>query len=427
MQPSKIGIINIQDIHPAEYNPRIMPEDEYNKLKNSLDTFGLVDPIIIDLKHDNTIIGGHQRYEVLNDNDDEQELTLIKLGDIGLIIKDENIKIHDINDQKALNLALNKISGEWDYSKLDDLLIELNDDHYDIELTGFDTKDILIEDSITLEDTNMEDNVETLYEVPNEIKTKIKKGDKYQLGKHTLLCGDASNKKDIQELIQDNKIDIILTDPPYGMGLNTDYSPLKSTPKFSKEKKVRGGNYYPAGSIDTFNPKFISNILELNIKETFLFGANYFTDLLPINDGSWIVWDKRSDDGTPIEKAVKMDKMYGSCFELLWSKNKHKQDIIRVKWAGIFGTEKEFGKHRYHPTQKPIRLFKWILDKYAKQGNNVLDLFGGAGGTLLASEDNKCNCYMMEIDPYYCQIIINRWEEYTGQKAKKINLLENEE
>lgn len=142
----KFEKIKINEIQPATYNPRIMPPAEYNKLKKSLDTYGLVDPIIVDLKHDNTIIGGHQRYQVLIDEDEEQELQLLQLGDIGLIIKETNIKLNDINDQKALNLALNKISGDWDYKLLDDLLQELQEDHYDIELTGFD------EDEITLND-----------------------------------------------------------------------------------------------------------------------------------------------------------------------------------------------------------------------------------------------------------------------------------
>ena len=157
MQTSKI---NIQSIKPASYNPRIMPEEEYNKLKNSLDTFGLVDPIIIDLKHDNTIIGGHQRYQVLIDDNDEQELTLIELGDIGLIIKDIELKINDTNDQKALNLALNKISGEWDYQKLDDILIELSNDDYLIELTGFDETDVLL--------NNINDNLDDIIFQENE-------------------------------------------------------------------------------------------------------------------------------------------------------------------------------------------------------------------------------------------------------------------
>ena len=141
-----------------------MPEKEYQKLKNSLDTFGLVDPIIIDLKHDNTIIGGHQRYQVLINNNDEQELTLIKLGDVGLIIKDENIKLHDKNDQKALNLALNKISGEWDYNKLDDILIELSNADYLIELTGFDKEDITLNSDFDFDffDENATENEEEL-------------------------------------------------------------------------------------------------------------------------------------------------------------------------------------------------------------------------------------------------------------------------
>jgi len=181
--------ININELKPAEYNPRIMPEEEYNKLKNSLDTFGLVDPIIIDLKHNNTIIGGHQRYQVLIDENPEQELQLIQLGDIGLIIKETNIKLNDINDQKALNLALNKIQGEWDYNKLDDLLIELTDDHYQIELTGFDDID-LMESTLTNEIKSLEDIQEELHhdkrnttpnddDIDEELDNGVTEWDKY--------------------------------------------------------------------------------------------------------------------------------------------------------------------------------------------------------------------------------------------------------
>ena len=130
--------ININELKPAEYNPRIMPPEEQNKLENNLKTFGLVDPIIIDLTDNNTVIGGHQRLEVLKNINDEQELHLLKMGDIGLVFKELDFKIKDKNDQKALNLSLNKIQGDWDYGLLDDLLIELGEAHYDIELTGFD-------------------------------------------------------------------------------------------------------------------------------------------------------------------------------------------------------------------------------------------------------------------------------------------------
>lgn len=135
--------ININNIHPAEYNPRIMPQEEMKKLKTGLNTFGLVDPIIIDLTDDNTVIGGHQRLEVLKEIDDEMELQLIRLGDIGLVIKETELKIKDKNDQKALNLALNKISGTWDYKKLDDVLLELSEENYNLELTGFDGEELI--------------------------------------------------------------------------------------------------------------------------------------------------------------------------------------------------------------------------------------------------------------------------------------------
>lgn len=216
---------------------------------------------------------------------------------------------------------------------------------------------------------------------------------------------------------------MIYTDVPYGMGLNTDYSTLKSKLKFYTDKGVNEtGNNYEEGVVDDFQPKIIENIFNLNVKETFLWGANYYTEHLKnINDGSWIVWDKRSDEEMDYDKIIQSDKMFGSCFELCWSKNKHKQEIARIKWAGIFGTEHEFDRKRHHPTQKPIRLSAWFIDRYADKNRIILDLTAGSGSTLLASEQTNRRCYAMEIDPKYCQTIINRWEQYTGEKATKIN------
>jgi len=115
--------------------------------------------------------------------------------------------------------------------------------------------------------------------------------------------------------------------------------------------------------------------------------------------------------------------MYGSCFELCWSKAKHKRDIVRIKWAGVFGTEKEFDKKRHHPTQKPIKLSSWFIDKYSKEKQNIVDIYGGSGSTLIACEQLERNCFIMELDPEYCQVIIDRWEKFTGQKAELIESL----
>lgn len=195
------------------------------------------------------------------------------------------------------------------------------------------------------------------------------------------------------------------------MNLNTDWSGANGT-----------GNKYEQGIVDDFHPEMIDLILKLNVKETFLWGADYFAELLPDkNKGSWVVWDKRSNDETKEEFISQSDKMFGSCFELCWSKNKHKREIARVKWAGIFGTEKEFDRKRVHPTQKPTKLAAWFLEKYSKENDNVLDLFGGSGSTLIACEQLNRKCYMMELDPKYVDVIIKRYEKFTGKKAVKEN------
>ena len=225
------------------------------------------------------------------------------------------------------------------------------------------------------------------------------------LGEHRLLCGDATKKEDVERLMDGEKADMVFTDPPYGMNLDTDYSSMKS--KMFKGKT--GGDYHNPiiGDDKQFNPTLVLNYFDY-CKEQFWWGGDYYAEYLP-KGNSWIVWDKRLDDSA--------DKMYGSCFELCWSKSKHKRDIARIKWAGIFGTEKEFDKKRHHPTQKPIDLALWFFDKY--NGNNVVDLFLGSGSTLIACEKTNRKCYGMEIDPHYCDVIVKRWEDYTGNKAER--------
>ena len=126
------------------------------------------------------------------------------------------------------------------------------------------------------------------------------------------------------------------------------------------------GKKYDQGIVDDLTPAMINTIIALDVKETFLWGADYFAELLPNkNDGSWVVWDKRANGNDNIEEDYSSDKMYGSCFELCWSRNKHKRDIARVKWASVFGTEQEFDHKRHHPTKKPVKLSEWFSRLYA--------------------------------------------------------------
>jgi DNA modification methylase len=243
-------------------------------------------------------------------------------------------------------------------------------------------------------------------------ETKVKAGEVWQLGEHRLMCGDSTDADAVAKLMNGERADLVFTDPPYGMNLDTDYSSMQG---FGQ------GGKYDAGHVDDFTPDMVQAVLDLNAKETFIWGADYFAELIPNrNDGSFIVWDKRANDGGTIEQDESSDKMFGSCFELCWSKTKHKRDIARVKWAGMFGMNQTTDAKRVHPTQKPIALVAWFLNRYGKEGDIVADIFGGSGSTMIACEQLGRKCRMMELDPHYCTVIIARWEKLTGQKAIKL-------
>ena len=150
-----------------------------------------------------------------------------------------------------------------------------------------------------------------------------------------------------------------------------------------------------------------------NAKEIFLFGADYFAELLPDkNKGSWLVWDKRKES---------QSDAIGSEFELIWSREKHKRRVLRFDWFGFLSsTAPEEARNRVHPTQKPTSLLREIIQQWGHKSEMIADLYGGSGSTLIACEQLNRRCRMMELDPHYCDVIINRWEPLTGKKAHKI-------
>ena len=389
---SKIHQININKIIPYEKNPR-KNNEAVDPVAESIKEFGFKVPIVVD--KNNVIITGHTRYKAAKK---------LKMKTVPCIVADDLTE----EQAKAFRLADNKVGeiAEWDtdllHMELDDIL------NIDMEAFGFDLD--IDEESAEV----VEDDFEA--ELPAEPKAKL--GDIYQLGNHRLMCGDSTSIDDVSKLMNGVKADMVFTDPPYGMNLDTDYSSMKS----EIFKGGIGGKKYEQGIVDDFNPKMIDLIMQLDVKETFLWGADYFAELLPNkNDGSWIVWDKRANGNDDIEEDYSSDKMYGSCFELCWSKNRHKREIARVKWAGIFGMSNQDQNKRFHPTQKPLELCNWFIKKYSDDNNSILDLFGGSGSTLVACEQLNRKCYMMELDPHYIDVIIQRWEQFTGRKAVLLN------
>lgn len=397
----KLEIIykKINEIIPYKNNPR-KNDNAIDDVANSIKEFGFKVPIVID--KNNEIVAGHTRYKASK-----------KLGleEVPCIIAD------DLTEEqiKAFRLADNKVSekAEWDIDLLDTELDNIL--NIDMSEFGFDL-DIDEEEQEIIEDE--------VPEVPEEPKAKL--GDIYQLGNHRLMCGDSTKEEDVAKLMDGVKADMVFTDPPYGMFLNTDFSDMHSKMNTDfGDREMKGGKYKKVkGDNEDFKPIFIKTIFDNfgYCKEIFTWGADYYAELLPNkNDGSWVVWDKRQNENETDLDDNPMDKGYGSCFELCWSKNKHKRDIARIRWAGLFGMEKDDTKKRVHPTQKPSILAEWFINKYNKKQNAIIvDLYGGSGSTLIACEKTNNICYCMEYEPMYIDVIIQRWENFTGEKAVKL-------
>ena len=274
-----------------------------------------------------------------------------------------------------------------------------------------------------------------VFTVENNIVT-VKIGDVYVLGNHRLMCGDSSDRQNIDILIDKDKIDLILTDPPYGINIvntngkigegqtshNQGTVGVSAPVSFKGEREHVTGTVRSPGVVQAKRYKPILNddkpydptiLLELNV-DSIIWGANNFASKLP-DSPKWLVWYKK-----PMDKA---NNDNFSDVELAWTNIKGKMcKMYPYLWSGLLreGNRKMELKERVHPTQKPVGLLINILNDYTDVNMNILDLYGGSGSTLIACEETQRNCYMMELDPYYCQVIINRWEEFTGKKAEKI-------
>ena len=250
-------------------------------------------------------------------------------------------------------------------------------------------------------------------EEKDPIEKRAQRGDIWQLGAHRLMCGDSTDSNNIAALMAGQTADMVFTDPPYGMFLNTEYDGMFAN---DENHKVTGKRFTKViGDNDDFKPELINTIFDNfgTCKEIFIWGADYFSELIPNRkDGTWEIWDKRCSES--------MDKVAGNTFEMCWSKQKHKKLIARILWSGHHGMNGQDSGKRVHPTQKPIKLIEWFVNNWGKDCKSIVDIYGGSGSTLIACEQLGRKCYMMELDEHYCDVIIARWEKFTGQKAIKL-------
>ena len=396
MNKIEIRYKKVEDLIPYVNNSRTHSDDQVSQIASSMKEFGWTNPILLD--GENGIIAGHGRLMAARKLN-QTEVPTIELAGLTDIQK----KAYIIADNK---LALN---AGWDDQILKLEIAELKNAGFDLGLTGFNIDELKVFDP-TVEGLVDEDQVP---DAPEEPKTKL--GDIYKLGNHRLMCGDSTSIDAVDKLMNGVKADVVFTDPPYGMFLDTNYDSMFANDKSHKKT----GNRFDLvkGDHEDFNPEFINIIFAAfsYCKEIFLWGADYYIDLIPNrNDGSWVVWDKRCNEN--------MDKVVGNTFELCWSKAKHKRMVARIMWSGHHGMAKDDTRKRVHPTQKPVELISWFFDYYSMADKKtIVDLFGGSGSTLIAAEKSNKNAYLMELDPKYCDVIVKRWEDFTGQKAELLN------
>lgn len=388
---------NISDLRFDDKNMNAHTAKGMGMLEKSLQQFGAGRSILID--KNNRIIGGNGVVEAAGNIGLEDVQIVESDGKKIIAVKRTDIDL-DSKEGRELAMADNAVAAEdlsWDKGNIEEVS----------EQFGIDPGDWISDWDPQTEQEVVEDEAPEV----NEIEpAKSELGKVYQLGEHRLMCGDSTDAGSVAILMDGQKADMVFTDPPYGMNLDTDYSGMRS----EIFKGGIGGKKYEQGIVDDFNPKMIDMILKINAKETFIWGADYFAELLTNrNNGSWVVWDKRANNNGDIEEDYSSDKMYGSCFELCWSKNRHKRDIARVKWAGIFGMSNQDQNKRFHPTQKPLELCSWFIKKYSNERHLIVDLFGGSGSTLIACEQLGRKCYMMELDPKYCDVIRKRYWKFT--------------
>lgn len=350
-------------------NPR-KNDQVIQRMVESISEFGFTIPVLA--KSDGSVIDGHLRLKAA---------IKMKMEQVPVVIAD-----HLSESQiKAFRLLANRSANwaEWDEDLLKIELLDLKKSDFDLSLTGFDTKEL---DQLLVSDESSSIQEDEVSEVPSE--TTIKTGDLFILGQHRVLCGDNSDPENVKRLLKGEVPDACISDPPYGINFDTDYTRFTiQSGKNNKYKPIHNDH-------QLFDPRPY-----LHYESVVLWGANYFAEHLPF--GTWLIWDKRFENG----------KAWLSDAEVAWMKTGTGVYIKSITSQGFVRPEKV-----EHPTQKPIELMAWCMEK-SKSGNLIFDPFLGSGTTLMAAEQLGKRCVGMEIEPTYVQVILDRWEKLSGQKA----------
>lgn len=416
---------DVTSLRPSDDNPRVMPEEEMLALEHSIQGFGLVDPIIV-RREDRTAIGGNQRLVAA------QRLGLRQIPVVFLDLSEDKAKL--------LNLALNRIQGHWDEPKLAALLQELDSlPDLDLSLSGFDREEIdellaRVEALDILDSDEQFDLDEALERAEKECR--VQRGDLWLLGRHRLLCADATTD-DVQRLLAGEAVHMVFTDPPYNVGYDPSASPSGRHARRSRRRPgSRGGNSRRTRALgaiqgDDVSPEQYQDFLVhsfRNLAEALPNGGDLYVcggvstfvpyvhafEAADLHLSSVIIWDKGS--------LTLTRKSYHSQYEMIfygWPEGKPHQWFGGRTQTDVWVVQREDARTYLHPTQKPVELVQRATQNSSRPGQTVLDVFLGSGTTMIACEKSGRRCAAIEIDPLYCEVALTRWEALTGERARR--------
>ncbi len=419
----EIKKMRLSQIQIADYNPRVelRPGDPaYEKLKNSIQTFGFCEPLIFNRRTDH-LVGGHQRLTVLKDlGYTEAEVVVVELP---------------LEQEKAVNIALNKIQGDWDERKLALLLDELTKaPEFNVELTGFETEEIsdLLDRALNADSPQTrEENFDVEEALDRENPAVTQPGELIELGNHHLLCGDSGRLSALKKLIGDNKVHLFFTDPPYNCNYYSGNRPQpeKTQPKQSRQwKPIYSDNINQDEYI-----KWLGTVLR-DVSKFLAAGAPVY------------IWNGHRQFG-PMHQLLETIGIKVSCV-ITWAKESfaigygdynQQTEFCLYGWLENNGAHRWYGptnestlwqihrdptKEYKHPTQKPLELAERAISNSSRRSQIVLDTFLGSGTTLIAAERLSRKCFGIEIDPHYCDVIVRRWIAFVGVDNAPQNLVE---
>lgn len=380
---------NINELKPYKKNSRTHDESQIKQICESIKEYGWTNPVLIDEK--GMIIAGHGRVEA-GKKLDIKEVPCIVLSNLTEAQK----KAYIIADNK---MALN---AGWNEELLKNELEKLKELDFDLELTGFNIDEL---DELFKEDEEEKEVIEDNFDVEPPKEPKAKLGDIYLLGNHRLMCGDSTSVTDIEKLLNGNKADMVFTDPPYGYNYQSNMR--TKTNKFDvlmNDDKI----------LDFMTPL-------KNVNDGFVFVCTTWKVLdkwIPLfkkyyNLSNMIIWNKGGGGIGDLKHTFSSD------YEIILCSN-NGREILGKRIGSVWAVGKDSANDYIHATQKPVELSALAIKNVSNENDIVLDVFGGSGSTLIACEQLNRKCFMMELDPKYVDVIINRWEQFTGKKAIKI-------